>query len=234
MPSTPNVERLEPLARRSSMIRVHLTRGDPLEIPLVTWLQSGLHVGDPIPSNRMRELEKAGRHWRIRETALAKLARRPHSRSEVARHLLKKGHPAGEVDAVLDELEERGFLDDAAFAESFVRDRIRHRPKGTRALVQELRRKGVGSETASRAVEVGLEAEETDEFTVATRAGSQWARTQGRATLEALTAGSFSEERQKARRRLYGYLARRGFGGPALSAAMDAALREAGHRLGGS
>ena len=140
---------------------------------------------------------------------------------------------ADDIDAVLDDLERLGLLDDSAFARALARNRIRHKPRGRRRIVQELRGKGVSAEKAEAALDEALDEEGTDEEALARRAGARWARTQGVGVLEALTESGFSDSREKARRKLYAYLARRGFSGPARSAGVEAALEEAEHRLRG-
>lgn len=92
---------------------------------------------------------KEGGSLSLRERALNLLARREHSRAELARKL----SPHGEVDeiaALLDELERRKQLSDARFAES-----LRHTRSGrygSRRLAHELREKGVGEGLIADAV----------------------------------------------------------------------------------
>jgi len=229
-PANP-IQRLEPQGRRNPGIRIHTERGEPLDVPLQVWLDSELGIGDSLTRAKRTRLETATRRWKAREAALHQLSYRPRSRSELARHLLKKGVAHADVDPVLDGLETLGLLDDEAFATALARDRIRHRPRGTRRIIQELRQKGVSQDRAERAVTAALEEEETDELSLAAIAGERWARTQGLAVLRVLVNPQFSEERQKTRRKLYANLARRGFGGPSLSEGMDAAMREARARL---
>ena len=51
------------------------------------------------------------------------LGHRARSRQELRRRLLAKGHAAQAVDAALDALADEGFIDDAAFARSYVADK---------------------------------------------------------------------------------------------------------------
>ena len=68
-----------------------------------------------------------------------------------------------------------------------------------------------------------FEAAELDDVTLAREVGQKWATRQGDAVLSALVAPARTPEREKARRRLHGYLSRRGFRGPALSEGISAA-----------
>jgi len=55
--------------------------------------------------------------------ALALLARREHSRTELARKLRARGHDGAEVDAAIERLLAEGWQSDARFAEALVRHR---------------------------------------------------------------------------------------------------------------
>lgn len=77
----------------------------------------------------------------LRERALRYLARREHSRLELARKLAQAGFDDADVGALLDEFEARNWLSDLRFAESWVAD---HRAKaGAVRLAYELRQRGV-------------------------------------------------------------------------------------------
>jgi regulatory protein len=70
---------------------------------------------------------------------------RPRSVAEVRRRLCDAGYRAELVDGAIGRLTDLGMLDDAAFATSWVESRDRARPRGARALRDELRRKGVAA-----------------------------------------------------------------------------------------
>lgn len=77
----------------------------------------------------------------LRERALRLLARREHSRAELARKLEVAGFSSSEIGPLLDEFEEKNWLSDRRFAESYVAD---HRAKaGSVKLAYELRQRGV-------------------------------------------------------------------------------------------
>jgi len=219
------ITRLEPLRPRGLRLRVHLDRGEPLEVALEAVERLGLGVGDPLPSNTRHHLLDADADVKIREAALNLLSHRGRTRAELRRKLVGKGFRPARVDPCLDRLEARGLLDDAAVASAFVRDRLRHRPRGKGRLTGELRAKGVADAVARDVVDQVLEDEELTEETLALRVVEGWVRRQGPGVIEALRSGARTPEAEKARRRLHAYLARRGFGGPALSRAMDAATR---------
>src|SRR5699024_3860764 len=59
------------------------------------------------------------------ETALRLLARREHSRAELAAKLTRRGIEETEVEVTLDRLEAEGALSEARFVEQLVRTRLR-------------------------------------------------------------------------------------------------------------
>ena len=138
-----------------------------------------------------RLLEKATSH------ALRFLSYRQRSESEVRRRLERRY--SGEVtDSVVGRLKELGLLDDESFAREWTRSRSLHRPRSASAIRRELVGKGVDRDTAQAAVET-LDDEES-----AYRAG-----------LRAATS-LVDADYATFRRRLQGYLYRRGFSGPVI------------------
>ena len=181
----------------------------------IAW-SAHLHVGDELSEEQLAALERQDAAWKAREAALALLSFRPRTRSELQRRLKEKGYAPEVAEETVASLGTMGLVDDSSFAEMFVRDRVRLRPKGARQLTQELRAKGVDAETARAAIGEVLEREDASETELARRATARWRPRAG-------------EEPQRARRRLHGFLARRGFGGEAIRTVMDEVLsRDAG------
>jgi regulatory protein len=85
------------------------------------------------------------------EAAFALLARRDHTRWELAQKLLRRGFDETEVAAALDRCGELGYLDDAAFAERFVATRAVRNGWGPLRLTAELERRGIDRELAESA-----------------------------------------------------------------------------------
>ena len=77
----------------------------------------------------------------LRERAMRLLARREHSRAELARKLGQSGFDACDIQPLLDEFEQKRWLSDRRFAESYVAD---HRSRaGAVKLAFDLRQRGV-------------------------------------------------------------------------------------------
>jgi regulatory protein len=146
---------------------------------------------------------------------------------ELRGRLLRKGFSPEEVEGCLTWLEDRTLLDDEAFSRSLVRDRLRFSPRAPRMLEHELRRRGIALPVAEEAVRGVMAEEGKTEERLAREAGSSWVRRQGRGAAADLVREGFSPGRQRARRRLYGFLTRRGFSGAAARAWLEAAMKEA-------
>lgn len=78
----------------------------------------------------------------------------PRSHAELARALATKGVPEQAAEQVLARFAEVGIIDDALFASLWVSSRHRGRGLAARALIQELRRKGIDDELVREAVGV--------------------------------------------------------------------------------
>ncbi|MDR7303120.1 regulatory protein RecX [Haloactinomyces albus] len=87
-----------------------------------------------------------------RDTVYRLLAARARSRSELRQALLRKGIEDDIAEGVLQKFEDAGLVDDAAFAESWVRQRHEYQGLGRRALSAELRRKGVDDQAVVEAL----------------------------------------------------------------------------------
>jgi SOS response regulatory protein OraA/RecX len=224
----PLITRVEPLRPRGLKALLHLDDGaDPLEITLEALERSRLGVGDRLSTQRRHHLLNEDADIRVRDAALNLISYRARTRAELRRRLREKGFRPARIDPCLDRLQEKGFLDDEAVAAAFVRDRLRHRPRGRAALSSELRAKGVAGDVAERTIGEVFEEEGTDDVVLARTVGEQWVRRQGAAQLEALASIDRSPERERANRRLVGFLTRRGFRGAALTAGIDRALAAA-------
>ena len=85
----------------------------------------------------------------LRERALGLLARREHSRRELARKLAAHAGPEDDLEALLDDLQRRKLLSDERYAES--RAHALSRKFGAARIAQELRARGLDKGLAERA-----------------------------------------------------------------------------------
>ena len=110
------------------------------------------------------------RRTTLLQCAIGLLARREHSRLELARKLerrLVEGEDRADIDAVLDDLERRQLLSEERFAAAIVRARASR--YGEARLASELKHRGVPADVARGALDAVRESE-------LERARAQWAR----------------------------------------------------------
>lgn len=108
-------------------------------------LQHDLHPGMEISEDDLSTLILAEEKEKIRRRAFLLLRYRNRSRQELCDRLNRSGFDAQLVSAIIDELTADGTVDDSRFAEAFVADYTRLKPKGNRFLAAELRRKGIAA-----------------------------------------------------------------------------------------
>lgn len=144
------------------------------------------------------------------DRALAMLAARPRAARDLERILVRKGERAEHVAAAVERLLTLGALDDAQFARQFIRGKISGAGHSRRRLQSELWRKGVARDVIDAALREVFEEDEVDESAQIAQVAAKKLR-----TLRSLDAAT-------ARRRLYAFLARRGYDGSAIRRVMDA------------
>lgn len=206
---------IEPQKRHPERVNLEVDGEFRLALAAEIAYGAALRVGDAITEERLRELEQKDLRWKAREAALRLLAFRPRTRSELQGRLLRKGFPEDVAADCVAALVEQRLVNDDSFAEMFVRERTRLRPKGKRRLVQELRSRGVDAEAAQAAVEETWKREGVSELELAREAAAKWSPRAG-------------EDPLRARRRLFGYLQRRGFSSDSIRQVMEDILRPSG------
>ncbi len=150
----------------------------------------------PPPSTS--ESAEPKREEQARDLCLRLLTARARTRVELHGQLTKRGYPDDVIDRVLDRLSEVGLVNDADFAEQWVRSRRTNAGKGKRALAAELRTKGVDNDVIAEAladIDAGAERQRAEQLV--------------RDKLRREKLGD--DDDTKVARRLVGMLARRGY-----------------------
>jgi regulatory protein len=150
-------------------------------------------VGQTLSSENIKELQARDEAEVAYDRALHFLSYRPRSRAEIQAYLQRRKVAPDTNARVIDRLTEAELIDDEAFAQYWVENREAFRPRGKRSLRFELRRKGIPGSVIDRAVG------DIDETDSAYRAAQSKARQLGQL------------DYQMFRRRLSGFLQRRGF-----------------------
>ncbi|MGB8706936.1 MAG: RecX family transcriptional regulator [Dehalococcoidia bacterium] len=152
-----------------------------------------LKVGQHLSADQIEELKEANLFQSCFAAALHYLSYRPRSENEVRQRLRRRGFDNKVVDEVIFRLKGRRLIDDVAFSEYWRNNRLSFSPRSGRLIKLELRQKGVAAETANEVVK------DLDDENYVYEAGLRKARR--------LSSSDYDDFR----RRLYGYLRRRGF-----------------------
>lgn len=155
------------------------------------------------------------------DRALTMLALRARSQRELRRQLIRKGEAEEHVDAALARLAANGLLDDAGFARQLTRSRLLGPGHSRRRLQAELFRKGVERSVADEAIAEVLADEAIDTGAIIERVARR--KLQSLAKLD-------PEARDK---RLWGFLARRGYDADDIRRAIKAVTMELPDKVAG-
>jgi len=131
--------------------------------------------------------------------ALNLLAARPYSSTALRRKLIQKEYEAADADDAIRRLLDNGLLNDARFAEQYARSKMLSTGASKRRLTQDLYRKGIKGDMATTAIATVMEQDEIDPAAVIERVAAKKLAQLG--DLEPIVL----------RRRLFAFLARRGY-----------------------
>ena len=131
--------------------------------------------------------------------ALNLLAARPYASRALHRKLIQKKYSAADADDVIRRLLDNGLLDDERFAEQYARSKMLSTGASKRRLTQDLYRKGIKGDVATIAIANVIDQDEIDPAVVIERVARKKLAQLGNLEPAVL------------RRRLFAFLARRGY-----------------------
>jgi regulatory protein len=131
--------------------------------------------------------------------ALNLLSARPYATSALHRKLIQKQYSAADADDAIRRLVDNGLLNDSKYAEQYARSKIVSTGASKRRLQQDLYRKGIKGDVATNAIASVLEQDEIDPAVVIERVARKKLAQLG------------DLDRLVLRRRLFAFLARRGY-----------------------
>ena len=161
-----------------------------------------LRVGKEMTSEKLLEVAGAEEVQKALDSALLLLEVRARAKREIETRLTQKGYEEGIIEQVIEKLVRLELINDAQFAAAWVEAKTRvggNRPVGRRRLSSELYAKGVAKDQIAEAVGI---VSNSDELVLARAAASKKVR----------TIPTDRDLLQAERRKLMGFLQRRGFG----------------------
>lgn len=149
---------------------------------------------------------------RLRDTAFRLLSYRSRTEKEMSERLRRKGFSLSKIDRLISEFRDRKMLCDREFAQSWVENRLRLRPRGSGLLIRELMAKGVPEDIARQVV--GEAFSDSDEEDIAYQLADRHRQ-------------RFSRENSVDRKRkICNFLRYRGFSPDAILSAVDRLLAD--------
>lgn len=183
---------IEPQQKNPQRVNVYLDGEFAFGVARITagWLTVGQELGE----EKVAFLLAEDANETAYQKALHYLSYRPRSSSEVSQNLVKRGVPEALVQETVNRLHRAGLVNDQEFARAWVENRNTFQPRSKLALRVELRHKGLNDEVINTVLD-----KQVDEQALAFEAARKYAH-----RLAGLEWFEF-------RKKLSGFLARRGF-----------------------
>lgn len=194
--------------RNSNRLNIYLDGEYAFSLQRIT--AAWLRVGQVLSDEKISELRALDEQEVVYQRALRLLEHRPRAEEEIRRKLGSKGISSAVIDKVIERLRQNKLVNDDQFAQAWVENRSTFRPRSRKALQYEMRQKGVSPSAISQA----LANLETNEEELAYQAALKQSR-----KLNHL-------ERMEFRRKLSGFLARRGFGYETIAPVVEKVWKE--------
>lgn len=197
---------LEVQKRNKERVNVYLDDEYAFSVSALEALK--LKKGQRLTDDEINALKAQDEVGKAVDSAARFLSYRPRSTQEIRRNLAEKSIPEPVIAQAVERLEQMGVLDDAAFAQFWVRARTSSKPMGKNALRYELRQKGIADDIIDAVLE---SVDNADEAYKAAAARARKMR---------------GVSRQAFRAKLAGLLQRRGFDYGAINDALTRLMDE--------
>lgn len=155
----------------------------------------GLKKGQDISDPTLKKILLGENENKAKETALRFLSFRRRTEKEIKDKLKQRGFDENTIKRTVEKLKEYDLINDLEFATAWVKERLEYKPRGKRLLRQELWKKGIKKEIIDQALDESSQNEDKSALEL----------------LEKIKNRYKNLEPQVAKRRIYGYLIRRGF-----------------------
>jgi len=186
---------LQPQRRSSKRVSVFVDGEFLFGVSVDTVVAAGLRVGADVDRADIDRIALDEQRHEALNYAFLLLSYKARTTAELDRRLVRKGFPPDIIERTIERLAELKMVDDADFARRFVEDRVNVGHRGKRRIYSELLKRGV----ERRQIDAALD-DAPDETAGAREVAAKFRRQNSRLEPAVL------------RRRLYGFLARRGFG----------------------
>lgn len=179
--------------QKNNKERVNVFVDEVYALAVTLMVAATLKKGQYLSDADIKQLKSEDERHKAYQRALHYLSFRARSQAEMERYLQDKGYSPEIVTEIIERLQSERYLDDQAFAEMWLENRERFRPRSRHALRYELRQKGI-DETV---IDTVLSDVDEDELA--------WA------AVEPKLNGWKNLSEEALKKKIMGFLARRGF-----------------------
>lgn len=148
----PIVSRLERQSNHASRYSVFLDDKYAFAVSENDLIASGIRQGQNLEQREVERFKEMAELSLALDNSYSFLGYRPRSSQELKRHLTGKGFSEATILGVCRRLSEQKLLDDKTFADLWVGNRQKLKPRSRRQLEQELRGKGLAAATVTDTV----------------------------------------------------------------------------------
>lgn len=145
------VTAITPQVKDDKRVNVYIDGAFACGLSLEAAVKNKVKVGAEIDEARLKEIEFDSEKTSAMEKTAAFISKTMKTEREVALFLARKGYSEAVVSFILEKYKSYGYIDDAAYAESYVKSYAAK--KGDRLLKAELSRRGVSEEHISAALQ---------------------------------------------------------------------------------
>lgn len=129
--------------KNTDRVSIYVDEKYAFSLSHVQLLEQKLHTGLQIEQARLNELKHMSELGKAYERALNYVMIRPRSEREMHQYARRKGWSSEDTQTIIERLQSRHYLDDHAFARSWVESRKLTKNYSVRKLRLELKQKGV-------------------------------------------------------------------------------------------
>ncbi|MCK9281726.1 MAG: recombination regulator RecX [Melioribacteraceae bacterium] len=138
------------LLKKGNNVIIFFEDNSKIKIDYELVVKSGLRINDNLHDEAREKLLAQNIRIRVKNGAFNYLGRRHHSYFELRKKLSAKGYDKVVIDETLNELQEKGYIDDEDFAKRYIEESVVRKKSGTNKIIAGLYQKGISREIINR------------------------------------------------------------------------------------
>ncbi|MCZ8512293.1 RecX family transcriptional regulator [Paenibacillus filicis] len=207
------ISKIERQKRAAHRYNVYIDDTFALAVHEDVLIKHRLLKGETVLEDDLKRILEAEEKSRAYLDAVRLLSSRLRSEHEMRTRLVQKGYGIELAQETTERLRQEGYLNDQLFADQLAKQRLQSQKKGRNWIKQELKQKGLSKDHIAQAME---QVDEATEYQMALSLASK------------RYASELAKDPLKAKRKIGGFLMRRGYAGSIVSKVLSQ-LKSAGH-----